>query len=150
MSSMSARIFLDTNVLVYSRDASEPQKQKQAMAWMNYLWTTRTGRLSIQVLQEFYVTVTKKLQPGLDVQTARRDVRALLSWKPILLDNHSIENAWLLQDRYQLSWWDVLIVSAAQAADCRYLLTEDFQEGQNLTNIVVINPFTNSPESLNL
>jgi predicted nucleic acid-binding protein len=61
---MSAKVFVDTNILVYCRDASEPQKQAQTAAWMAALWKQRTGRLSFQVLQEFYVTVTAKLTPG--------------------------------------------------------------------------------------
>jgi len=79
---MSDNIFVDTNVLVYSRDLSEPEKQPQALAWMNHLWSTRTGRTGFQVLQEFYVTVTQKLVPGLDQESAREDVRSLLSWGP--------------------------------------------------------------------
>ncbi len=147
---MTVRIFVDTNVLVYNRDASEPRKQKQAMAWMVHLWNTRTGRLSFQVLQEFYVTVTEKLQPGLDKQSARNDVRSLLAWHPIQIEACVLEGAWLIQDSYKLSWRDALIVSTAQVGDCRYLLTEDLQENQKLGNVKVINPFHSSPESLNL
>jgi len=145
---MNGRVFVDTNVLVYSRDASEPQKQKQAIAWMTYLWENRAGYLSFQVLQEFYITVTDKLDPGLDHETARRDVRFLLSWQPSKADHRVIEGAWQLQDRYRLSWWDALIVSAAQAAGCRYLLTEDMQENQKFGQIKIINPFHVSPETL--
>jgi predicted nucleic acid-binding protein len=145
---MSDSVFVDTNVLVYSRDASEPQKQKQAIEWMTYLWEKRTGYLSFQVLQEFYITVTDKLDPGLDLETARRDVRSLLSWKPSTIDALVIEGAWQLQDRHQLSWWDALIISAAQVSDCRYLLTEDLQENQRFGHVTVINPFHISPETL--
>lgn len=77
---MSVKVFVDTNVLVYTRDASEPRKQEQAMAWMSHLWNGRAGRLSFQVLQEFYVTVTEKLTPGMDPKSARSDIRALLAW----------------------------------------------------------------------
>ncbi len=142
---MADKVFVDTNVLVYTRDASEPQKQKQSMRWMSHLWNLRTGRLSFQVLQEYYVTVTEKLDPGLTTEVARRDVRHLLLWQPIHLDAHVLESAWYLQDRYHLSWWDALIVSAALAADCRYLLTEDLQENQELEKVKVINPFKTSP-----
>lgn len=142
---MSAAIFVDSNVLVYSRDASEPLKQKRAMAWMAHLWKTRTGRLSFQVLQEFYVTVTHKLKPGLNSESARRDVLSLLPWHPVPLDAGVVEGAWLIEDRYGMSWWDALIVSAAQATDCRYLLTEDLQEDQVLGNMQVLNPFRRSP-----
>ena len=78
-----SKVFVDTNVLVYSRDSSEPVKQKQALAWMTFLWDKKNGRISYQVLQEFYMTVTGKLQPGLRVSTAREDVVALLAWNPL-------------------------------------------------------------------
>ena len=139
-------VFVDTNVLVYSRDGSEPVKQKQALAWMTFLWNKRNGRISYQVLQEFYVTVTVKLQPGLRVSTAREDVKALLAWDPLPVNGQMIKGAWELQDRFKLSWWDALIVSAAQTAQCQYLLTEDLQEAQDLGGVRVINPFQHSPQ----
>ena len=145
---MTAKVFVDTNVLVYCRDASEAQKQELSMAWMAHLWRTRTGKLSYQILQEFYLTVTAKLQPGLDPENARKDVRSLLAWQPIVADEQVLENAWLVQDGYQISWWDALVVSAAQLGDCRYLLTEDLQEDQRFGSLRVINPFHVEPTSL--
>ena len=145
---MTAKVFVDTNVLVYSRDASEPQKQALSMAWMAHLWRTRTGRLSYQILQEFYLTVTAKLQPGLDPENARSDIRSLLAWEPIVVNDQVLENAWLVQDGYQISWWDALVVSAAQLGDCRYLLTEDLQENQKFGSLRIINPFHVEPTSL--
>lgn len=145
---MSARVFVDTNVLVYCRDASEPEKQAQAAAWMAALWEQQTGSLSFQVLQEYYVTVTAKLSPGLHRDVARQEVRALLAWRPLALDARLLEGAWLLQDRYKLSWWDTLIVAAAQAAGCRYLLSEDFQDGFDWGDLTVVNPFHTGPEDL--
>jgi predicted nucleic acid-binding protein len=147
---MSVKVFVDTNVLVYSRDASEPEKQHQAMAWMKHLWESRNGRLSFQVLQEFYSTVTTKLQPGMEPQNARDDVQSLFVWHPIPVSAEVIKSAWFNQDRFKLSWWDALIVSAAQVGDCSHLLTEDLHENQLLGNVRVINPFLHSPESLNL
>jgi predicted nucleic acid-binding protein len=99
-------------------------------------------------LQEFYLTVTVKLQPGLDPENARKDVRSLLAWQPIVINERVLENAWLVQDGYQISWWDALIVSAAQLVDCRYLLTEDLQENQEFGSLRVINPFHLEPNSL--
>lgn len=145
---MTGRFFVDTNVLVYSRDASEPSKQKQAIAWMERLWGEQTGRLSFQVLIEFYVTVTNKLRPGMELQNAREDVCFLFAWRPIPVDARVVELAWRIQDRYKLSWWDALVVSAAQVGNCRYLLTEDLQENQDFSNVKVINPFNTSPESI--
>jgi predicted nucleic acid-binding protein len=145
---MADKVFVDTNVLVYSRDTSEPQKQAQAMAWMTHLWKTQSGRLSYQVLQEFYVTVTEKLRPGLNPEEARRDVRSLLAWQPVALNARVLEGAWLIQDQHKFSWWDALILSAAQVGECRYLLSEDLQENQELGNLRVVNPFRTTPASL--
>ncbi len=142
---MIAKVFVDTNVLVYCRDGSEPMKQAQALAWMAQLWDNRTGCLSFQVLLEFYVTAIAKLKPGLTAEEARLDVQDLLAWKPILTDGQIIEEAWRLQDRFRLPWWDALIVAAAQVSDCRYLLSEDFQEGMEMGDLRVVNPFLNKP-----
>lgn len=145
---MAGEVFVDTNVLVYARDDSEPKKRPLAEAWMAHLWSTRRGRLSYQVLQEFYVTVTEKLRPGLDAETARQDIRLLLAWQPVTVDGSILEGAWTLQDRQQLSWWDTLIVSAAQRTGCAYVLTEDLQHDQVYGGVRVVNPFRRSPGQL--
>lgn len=145
---MTANCFVDTNLLVYARDSSEPIKQRQALKWMAHLWSSRTGRLSFQVLQEFYITVTEKLRPGMAIQAARQEVRTLMVWKPLSIDNSIIERAWTIQDRVLISWWDALIVSAAQAADCRFLLTEDLQNSQKIGSVQIVNPFLAPPDSL--
>ena len=75
--------FVDTNVLVYARDAISPKKQQQAHSWLEQLWRQKTGRLSYQVLQEYYITVTQKLSPGLEISDARDDVRVFETWNPI-------------------------------------------------------------------
>lgn len=145
---MPGEVFVDTNVLVYSRDTAEIDKHRKAAAWIAYLWNTRQGRLSYQVLQEFYVTVTEKLDPGLDREAARRDVRSFLPWRPIAIDAQVLEGAWHIQDRHRLSWWDSLIAAAAEVAGCTYLLTEDLQDHSMLGPVRVVNPFRVSPETL--
>lgn len=145
---MSGDVFVDTNVLVYSRDASEPEKQAAALGWLGALWQERAGRLSTQVLHEFYVTVTERLDPGLDRAAARGDVRSLLIWRPVSLDATVLEGAWTAQDRYRISFWDALIVAAAQVSGCTYLLTEDLQDGQDLDGVHVVDPFQRSPEAV--
>jgi predicted nucleic acid-binding protein len=145
---MRATVFVDTNVLVYARDASEPDKQLRAATWMQHLWATRLGRLSVQVLQEFYVTVTGKLDPGLPAAEARADVRALWTWRPVPVDGRVLESAWTVEDRFGLSWWDAQIVAAAQLADCRYLLTEGLQANQEFGALRVVNPFQTAPDAL--
>jgi predicted nucleic acid-binding protein len=143
---MTERVFVDTNVLVYSFDLREPDKLVRATDWLNHLWSARSGRISFQVLQEFYVTVTHKLKPGLDVETARKAVRSLLAWQPVATDEQSFEVAWGLQEQYQLSWWDALIVAAARSAGCAVLLTEGLQHGQDFDGLRVVDPFQTAPE----
>jgi predicted nucleic acid-binding protein len=133
--------FVDTNILVYARDAAEPIKQKQALAWLERLWEEHSGRTSYQVLQEYYVTVTRKFSPGLSITDARDDVRALQTWNPCVIEKNVVDGAWSIQDRYQFSWWDSLIVSAAQVIGCQILLTEDLQHDQKIDELTIINPF---------
>lgn len=137
--------FVDTNVLVYARDTSEPGKQPAAQAWMEHLWNSETGRTSTQVLNEYYVTVTRKLSPGLDRAAARNDIRDLQAWRPSVIDHHTVTTAWDLEDRYSLSWWDSLIVASAMELGCGRLLTEDLQDGQQFDQLEVTNPFRHAP-----
>jgi predicted nucleic acid-binding protein len=148
MSSTTAPVFVDSSVLIYVRDSADPEKQAQAAAWMGELWRSRRGRLSSQVLSEFYVTVTQKLRPGLDRESARADVRMLSAWQPIPLDEPVFDEAWHIQDRYGLSFWDALIVGAARVCGCGYVLSEDLQDGQDLAGIRVVSPFLHHPADI--
>lgn len=145
---MTDRCFVDTNLLLYFHDASEPVKQAQAAAWLTALWQSRSGRLSYQVLQEFYAAATRKLKPGLPAEVARTAVRALLAWKPAVTDAATLDAAWSIQDRFGFAWWDALIVAAARRAGCRYLLTEDLSDGQVIDGLVVLDPFKRDPEAV--
>jgi len=138
-------VFVDTNVFVYARDSSRPAKQSVADRWIAHLWQTGTGRLSSQVLSEFYDTVTSKLDPGLTRGEARADVRDLMAWRPVPITGELVTEAWEIQDRLQFSYWDALIVAAARSAGCDQLLTEDLQHGQDLGGIVVVDPFQDDP-----
>ena len=135
-------VFVDTNVLVYRHDLANPVKQSRADEWYELLWRQRCGRLSFQVLQELYSTLTRKLKPGLDLPRARQLVRVLAAWRPVPIDVAILERAWLIEGRYSLSWWDALIVAAAQTCECKLLLTEDLQHGQAFGNLRVIDPFS--------
>ena len=148
MRSTSVPVFVDTNVLVTSRDATERRKQPKASAWLGHLWRAREGRLSIQVLQEYYVTVTRKLTPGLQADVARRDVSLLQAWRPVVIDEAIVEDAFVGEDRWGLSFWDALIVSAARAAGCPHLLSEDLQAGQDFDGVVAVDPFVTEPSDL--
>lgn len=141
-----APVFVDTSVLLYARDASESEKQLRADEWMVHLWRTRTGRLSHQVLAEFYETVTRLLDPGLPVATAREEVRNFLAWRPIPVDRTVLEGAWAVEGRHGLSFRDATIVAAAQLTSSRFLLTERLRHGLELGGVEVVNPFENMPE----
>ena len=143
-------VFVDTNVLVYARDASEPEKRPLARAWIDHLWETRQGRLSVQVLHELYVTVTRKLQPGLTPAQARAEVDDLLAWRPEPVGPQAVRDAWAMEDRFGLSYWDALIVASARSAGCRVLLTEDLQHGQELDGLRVVDPFRVGPAELTI
>jgi predicted nucleic acid-binding protein len=143
---MTAPVFVDTNVLIYALDSTEPKKQQAAKAWRTNLWDSQTGRVSFQVLQEFYAQVTRKWPLFRDL--ARAEVRDLLTWGPVPVDAALLQRSWDVQDRYQLSFWDSLIVAAAKSASCRFLLTEDLQSGQDLDGLLVVNPFLRDPASL--
>lgn len=145
---MIAPVFVDTNVLVYSRDSRVTAKQERASEWLGFLWETKRGRVSHQVLQEFYVTVTQKLKPGMKPAEARADVRALFHWVSPVDPATLIESAWVLQDRFSVSFWDALIVGAAESLGCTHVLTEDLSTGQDLGGVRVISPFTLRPEDL--
>lgn len=139
---MSAPIFVDTNVLVCARDASEPHRQSIAADWLRRLWSEESGRTSVQALSEYYVTVTRKLKPGLASEDAWDDVRNLLAWRPQEINRDLLAKAREVERRYRLSWWDSMIVAAAQLQHCPLLLSEDLQDGMVLDTVTVLNPFT--------
>jgi len=141
-------IFVDTNVLVYARDLTEPVKQKRAEEWITGLWHSQRGRISQQVLNEYYVTVTRKLRPGLPAAAARADVRALRAWTPVSIDASLVDRAWTVEDRFRIGFRDAMIVAAAQVAGCSTLLTEDLQAGARFGDMQVVNPFRTAPSEL--
>ena len=143
---MTEPVFVDSNVLLYALDGAHPAKQRAAQQWRAVLWESRMGRVSFQVLNEFYVNALR-LRPDASHE-ARDEVRDLLAWRPIITDAALLELGWKFQDRYRLAYWDSLVVAASKAASCRFLLTEDLQAGQTLDGIKVINPFLTNPEDL--
>jgi predicted nucleic acid-binding protein len=143
---MTAPVFVDTNVLLYAVDTSDAEKHRAASAWRLELWKSRRGRLSYQVLQEFYVQAVRKNPQGADA--AQAEVRDLFAWDPVVIDAPVIEAAWRLRKRFNLSFWDALIVGAAKAAGCSHLLTADLSHGQELDGLRVVSPFRVAPPDL--
>jgi predicted nucleic acid-binding protein len=147
---MTAPVFVDTNVLIYAWDGSAPEKSESAHRWIRALWQARAGRLSTQVLNEFYNVATRRLPLPLTRDEARTLCETFIAWNPIPIDTLLLDRAWSLHATTQLSWWDTLIVAAAQRCAARYLLTEDLQEGQIFDGLTVVNPFRAELEQLGL
>jgi len=134
--------FVDTNILVYARDKSDQAKQARAAEILAFLWRNRTGRLSAQILHEYYVTATRKLKPGLSRTEARQDVRDLLEWHPRSVSAGILESAWEIEDRWRLSWWDSLVVASALDSGATILLSEDMQDGLAIHSLQILDPFS--------
>ncbi len=135
-------VFVDTNILAYVRDSRDTRKQRIAMNWMQRLAEHRTGRLSWQVLMEFYAVATHPKKLALAEIAARADVVALQSWRPVAPDGDLLQRAWHLQSRYGFSWWDAMIVAAALAAGCTTLLSEDLHHQALIDDaLTLLNPF---------
>jgi predicted nucleic acid-binding protein len=135
----SVRTFFDTNVLVYTDDQSSPAKQHRSLDLLSQHKAAKSGVLSLQVLQEYFVAVTRKY--GVDAETARRKIElfaALDVVEPALSDVFAAIDLHRLR---KLSYWDALVLHAAKASGCRISLSEDLQHGQVIDGVRVVNPF---------
>ncbi|CAD5372188.1 Ribonuclease VapC [Rubrivivax sp. A210] len=139
--------FVDTNVLLYAQDLREPGKRAAATAWLAQCWRRRTGRISTQVLHEFYANL-RKAAPGMSLPATRALVQRYRAWQPWQVDETTVDRAWALQDRFEFHYWDALMVAAAQQMGCALLLTEDLQHGQMVDRLRIVNPFLLGPEIL--
>ncbi len=138
---MSARVFLDTNILVYAHDSGAGEKHELAAQLVSQIWENRSGSLSTQVLQEFYVSVRRKAAHPISVQQARTAVADYLTWNVVVNGGESILGAVDLERLHRLSFWDALILQAALESESELLLSEDFQHGRRFGELRVVNPF---------
>jgi predicted nucleic acid-binding protein len=136
---MSARSFFDTNVLVYADDKGSPAKQRRALDLVAEHRRAGTGVVSLQVLQEYFVTVTRKLQ--VDPQVARRKVELLAEFDVAAPDVADILAAIDLHRLHGFSFWDALVLRTAKQAGCSVLLSEDLQETREIDGVRISNPF---------
>ena len=136
------KYFLDTNVLVCANDQTEAAKQAAAVRLITDGIRSGKAVISTQVLSEFWVTVTEKIQVPLDREKAEKEIESFRALIVIGIEYHTVKTAVHIQRRYQLSYWEALILSAAQMAGCEYVFSEDLNEGQRYGNVVVHNPFT--------
>jgi predicted nucleic acid-binding protein len=138
---MSDRIFVDTDILVYALDADAGEKHAVAANVVAGLWESRNGMLSTQVLQEFYITLTRKVARPVSGNIARRLIRNYLVWELVLNDGAIILHASEIEENYQLSFWDGLIVAAAYSKNAAAILTEDMTHAQVIEGVRLENSF---------
>lgn len=138
---MSGRIFVDTNILIYAHDLDAGPKRKIAVAIVQELWEQQTGVISTQVLQEFYVNVTRKISTPLSKARTRGIIENYRYWQVEENSPATILSASEIEERYMLSFWDALIIAAASNANAAKILTEDFSHGEIIAGILIENPF---------
>ena len=138
---MTDNVFVDTNILVYAHDRDAGEKHEAAKSIIQQLWDRKNGVLSTQVLQECYVTLTKKMPRPLNKVAARRFLQEYFCWDVVINDPHIILQASEIEDAYKISFWDALIVSAAHSKNVATILTEDLSHGQLIEGILIQNPF---------
>ena len=136
--------FVDTNVLLYRHDSRNAAKQRSARIWIEALENSRSGRLSWQVINEFYDNAVRKI--GAPVFLARRVATLYTAWHPVSFSLGLLERSWYWSDRAQFHYWDALILASAEVAGCRWLLSEDFQTGRRFGDVTVVNPFESDPK----
>ena len=136
---MSAKCFVDTNILFYAQDKSAGLKHERAAKIVADLWQSATGVLSTQVLQEFCVAV-RRVDRNRAIEDLRQWVERYSEWEIVVNTSESIRAALNLESRYQISFWDALILHAAGSAGATVLYSEDLAEGQTYGSVRVVNP----------
>lgn len=137
--SSSTRTFFDSNILLYGDDAAYPRKQALALDLIAAHLHERTGVVSIQVLQEYFVNATRKL--GVDPSSAKNRIEAFAYLQVVVPDVVDVLAAIDLHRLNRISYWDSLILRCAKQGGCTVLLTEDMQHGQTIDGIRIVNPF---------
>lgn len=142
MNAEPQREFVDANILVYAFDSSAGRKRESARALLERLWDSNTGCLSIQVLQEFFVTITKKVAKPLSVDDATARIREFATWRVFAPNADDVLAAIGIHRQAKIGFWDAMIVLAATESGCDLLWTEDLKDGQLLRGVRIRNPFT--------
>ncbi len=145
-------VFVDSGVLLATLDERDAAVQTAARAWVAWCWRQRTGRISTQVLNELYngalktfgITETTAITPA----HVRMHVRRLREWQPPHLDRYAVDGAWDVQDRYDLSYWDALIISSAQQQGCTYVLSLELPAGHTMDSLQIIHPLQTQPADI--
>lgn len=138
---MSDKCFVDTNILVYAQDLAAGQKCSRAQAVTSELWEFQKGVISTQVLQELYVALRRKLKSPMSALDAAEVLQDYSEWEVVINNRASVFRAIDIESRYKISFWDALILQAAERAGARTVYSEDLSHGSKYAGIVVVNPF---------
>ncbi len=141
-------LFVDTNLLVYAKDRTSPSKQAKAMKWLAALEAAGAAVLSAQSLREYYWTMLRKDRSRSAVAALRQEISAMRSLVPDLLNADFLAEAWAIQDKCKIGFYDALLIASALAADCEIFLSEDMNSGQSVDTLTIVNPFTTAPEAV--
>ena len=136
----TAKTFIDSNILIYANDKDEPVKQSIAIQALDELWSNGAGSLSVQVLQEFYFNITRKIRKRIDKAEALAIVDEYSEWCGVTTA-HEVQSAFRIENTAKISFWDALIVACAQKNGATRILSEDLQHGQIIAGIEIVNPF---------
>lgn len=137
---MTDVVFVDSNILIYAHDADAGAKRIRAAAKLRELWESGGGRLSVQVLQEFFVNVTRKLGTPVARSTAREVVSSYGAWIHEPTTAGTVTRAIDIAEMAQLQFWDALIVAAAEQTDANRIYSEDLNAGQKIAGVEIVNP----------
>ena len=133
--------FVDTNVLVYAHDAGAGEKRRTASDLVLRLVDEKRGLISVQVLMEFFVAVTRKIPKRLAPDRAAEIIKDLAAWEVFSPDSRDVPAGIAISERYKIGFWDAMIVRAASALDASVIWSEDLNHGQIYEGVVVKNPF---------
>jgi predicted nucleic acid-binding protein len=138
---MKDKIFLDTNFLIYAHDIDAGIKHDLALSIIEKIWEEETGIISTQVIQEFYVNVTRKIPNPITPVQGRGIILNYFSWQVETVEPHTILSASEIEEKYVLSFWDSLIIATASQSEAVKILTEDLNHGQTIEGVLIENPF---------
>lgn len=141
---MTNTFFIDTNVLLYSRDLTNPAKRDRAQRWIRELVATGGATINLQVINEFCHAALRKFA-FLTADMVKADAERLRAWGDSAIDFDTIEQAWDIRERFALSWYDCLLLESARALGCSHFLSEDMQHGQIVNGVTLVNPFIALP-----
>ncbi len=144
----TAIVFVDTPVLLAADDAFDAVQQAQARSWLQALWKNRVGRVSTQVLADYYVTATRTF--GMSTGDARAKLRRFQLWQPWQIDHRTVETAWGVEARFGLPYWDALMVACAAQSGAQHVLTPSLQHGKQIDGVSIINPYRMMPADIGI